>query len=175
MPDEWPMRTLPEPEPGAAQQLQQQAPAVPPRGGPLTRLRALAIRHRTRLIKFLVIGAVVFILQFVMQAFLVQVWHIGPVVSYTALAIFCIQLNFLLNRRFTWGDRRISIWLACYRFNAQKAVSTAINFALYAGLVRLGMNYLVADALTIGFFAIVNYALGDIWAFAPGRPSGSPR
>ena len=134
------------------------------------------MRHWARLFAFSVIGAVVFILQFAMQAVLVQVWHVGPVASYIALGIICIQLSFLLNRRFTWANRPVSLWVACYRFNAQKAVTVAVSFALYAGIVKLGTDYHLANVLTAGFFVFVNYTLGDSWAFAsPPAQSGSSR
>jgi putative flippase GtrA len=105
----------------------------------------------------------------VLQTVLVQVWHAGPVVSYIAVVIFCIQLSFLLNRRFTWGDRQIPVPVACYRYNSQKAVTTAVNLAFYAGIVRLGANYHLANILTAGFFTLVNYTLGNSWAFASSK------
>jgi putative flippase GtrA len=124
------------------------------------------IRHRARLIIFGVIGAFVFTLQFVLQTVLVQVWQVGPVPSYIAVVVFCVQVSFLLNRRFTWGDRQIPSRVAWYRFNSQKAVTTAVNLAVYAGIVKLGENYHLANVLTAGFFTLVNYALGNSWAFA---------
>lgn len=166
-------------EPGllAGAQRQQPVSASTPDVLSLPGLRALIMRHWGRLLTFSVIGAVVFTLQFVMQAVLVRVWHVGPVVAYIALAVICIQLSFLLNRRFTWGNRPISFWVACYRFNAQKAVTVTVNVTLYAVIVKLGMNYHLANVLTAGFLIFVNYAIGDSWAFAspPAQPGGSRR
>ena len=97
--------------------------------------------------------------------------------SYLAVVVLCIQLSFLLNRRFTWGDRQIPFWVACYRFNSQKAVTAVVNLAFYAGIVKLGANYHLANVLTAGFFTLVNYALGNSWAFAssPAQADGSCR
>ena len=127
------------------------------------------MRHRARLITFGVIGGFVFSLQFVLQTVLVQVWHAGPVVSYIGVIVFCIQLSFLLNRRFTWRDRQIRVLVACYRYNSQKAVTTAVNLAFYAGIVKLGTNYHLANIVTAGFFTLVNYTLGNSWAFASSK------
>jgi cyclic beta-1,2-glucan synthetase len=58
-----------------------------------------------------------------------------------------LSVNFLLNRWLTWRDRDTPFWTAFARFNAQKAVTIALNLACYAGLIRLGMNYLAANVL----------------------------
>ena len=59
--------------------------------------------------------------------------------------------------------------MAFVRFNAQKTVTIALNLALYAGLLRLGMNYLVANVVLTAVFTVVNYVAGDRLVFIPGR------
>ena len=55
------------------------------------------------------------------------------------------------------------------RFNAQKTVTIALNLALYVGLLRLGMNYLVANVVLTVVFTVVNFVAGDRLVFVPGR------
>lgn len=140
---------------------------------PLASAQALAGRHRVPFITFGVIGASVFAAGLGLQVLLVQVWHISPVVSYVVLGAAAIQVSFLLNRRFTWRDRDAPFWVACYRFNVQKIVTTILNFFMYIGLVSLGVNYLVANVLTTAVFTLANYALGHSWSFADGRGSAT--
>jgi len=87
-----------------------------------------------------------------------------------------IQVSFILNRWLTWRDRSIPFWVAHIRFNAQKVITTVLNILAYTALVRLGANYLVANVLTVAFFTLINYGLGNSWAFsaktpAPARPA----
>jgi glycosyltransferase involved in cell wall biosynthesis/putative flippase GtrA len=131
----------------------------------------LIARHRTRFVTFSVIGALIFVLGLALQALLVQLWHANSVTSYAAVGVGSIQASFVLNRWLTWKDRQVSFWLACYRFNVQKVVTAVLNFLLYAELVRLGVNYLVANVLMTGVFTIVNYVAGDSWAFAARTPT----
>ncbi|MBO0785621.1 MAG: GtrA family protein, partial [Actinobacteria bacterium] len=140
-------------------------------------IRGLIARHWARFGSFSVIGGLIFLLKLALQALLVQAWHVGRVISYVVPGIVAIQANFLLNRRFTWHDRRVSLWVACYRFNVQKLVTASLNTLLYTGLIRLGINYLIANILTTGVFTAINYTAAHRWAFAtrtPGQPARQP-
>ena len=90
-------------------------------------------------------------------------------VSYLVQAVVSVETSFLLNRWLTWRDRSTPFWPAFTRFNAQKTVTIVLNLALYAGLLRLGMNYLVANVALTAVFTIVNYVAGDRLVFIPGR------
>ena len=48
-------------------------------------------------------------------------------------------------------------------------MTIVLNLALYAGLLRLGMNYLVANVALTVVFTVVNYVAGDRLVFIPGR------
>src|SRR5580700_1048638 len=87
-------------------------------------------------------------------------------------AVASIEASFALNRWLTWRDRGGRLWPALARFNAQKAVTIGLNLALYALLIRLRVNYLLANAGLTGVFTAVNYVAGDRLVF---RPAGRPR
>ena len=126
-------------------------------------------RRAARFVVFSAIGGFVFLLGFGLQAVLTGRWHMLPVASYAIQAVVSVETSFLLNRWLTWRDRDVSFWLAFARFNAQKTVTIALNLALYAGLLRLGMNYLVANVALTAAFTVVNYVAGDRLVFIPGR------
>jgi putative flippase GtrA len=126
-------------------------------------------RRGARFVVFSAIGGFVFLLGLGLQAALTGGLHMRPVESYAIQAVVSVETSFLLNRWLTWRDRGTRFWLAFARFNAQKAVTIALNLALYAGLLRLGMNYLVANIALTAVFTVVNYVVGDRLVFIPLR------
>jgi putative flippase GtrA/GT2 family glycosyltransferase len=126
-------------------------------------------RRGARFVLFSAIGGTVFLMGLGLQALLTGRWHVQPVASYLIQAIVSVEASFLLNRWLTWRDRSTRFWLAFVRFNAQKTVTIALNLALYAGLLRLGMNYLVANVVLTAVFTVVNYVAGDRLVFIAGR------
>ena len=104
-----------------------------------------------------------------LQVVLTGRWHVPPAVSYLLQAVTSVEASFLLNRWLTWRDRSTPFWHAFGRFNAQKTVTIALNLGLYAGLLRLGVNYLVANVVLTAVFTVVNYVAGDRLVFVPGR------
>ena len=126
-------------------------------------------RRGARFVVFSAIGGFVFLLGLGLQAVLTGRWQVLPVVSYLIQAVVSVETSFLLNRWLTWRDRDTPFWLAFARFNAQKTVTIALNLALYAVLLRLGMNYLVANVVLTAVFTVVNYVAGDRLVFIPGR------
>ena len=138
----------------------------------------LLTRHRhgfaSRFSVFSLIGAGVFFAGLGLQVGLVRYGHLGPDWAYAAQAVFSIELSYLLNRYLTWRDRTIGFWASAWKFNAQKTFMTVINMAAYALLVRVGMQYVVANVLLTAIFTPVNYFAGDLLVFARGARGGAP-
>ena len=126
-------------------------------------------RRGARFVVFSAIGGSVFLMGLGLQAVLTGWWHVAPVVSYLVQAVASVEASFLLNRWLTWRDRGTPFWTAFARFNAQKTVTIVLNLALYAGLLRLGVNYLVANVVLTAVFTVVNYVAGDRLVFLPGK------
>jgi GT2 family glycosyltransferase/putative flippase GtrA len=112
---------------------------------------------------------VIFLLGLGMQAALTGHWHVPAFASYMVQAVVSVELSFVLNRWLTWRDRDTALWTAFGRFNAQKAVTVTLNAVIYAGLLRIGLNYLLANVLLTIVFTIVNYAAGDKLVFSPRK------
>ena len=130
-------------------------------------------RRGARFIVFSAIGGAVFVMGLGLQAVLTGVAHMQPIVSYAIQAVVSVESSFLLNRWLTWRDRATPFWTAFARFNAQKAVTIALNLALYEGLLRLGMNYLVANVALTAVFTVVNYVAGDRLVFIRLKTRGA--
>lgn len=126
-------------------------------------------RRGARFMIFSAIGGFVFLLGFGLQVVLTGGLHMQPVASYLIQAVTSVETSFLLNRWLTWRDRSTPFWPAFLRFNAQKTVTIALNLALYVGLLRLGMNYLIANVVLTIVFTVVNFVAGDRLVFIPGR------
>ena len=137
------------------------------------------IGYGSRLIVFSTIGGSFFLMGFVLQALLPSRWNVLPWLSYLIQAVVSVETSFLLNRWITWRDRKASFWATYVKFNAQKTVTIILNLAFYASLLRLGVNYLVANVVLTAVFTLVNYTAGDRLVFVPGRkrliqPDDSP-
>jgi putative flippase GtrA/GT2 family glycosyltransferase len=158
-------------EPASAEQarVQKEAARAAKRGRHAAPPPPYLERRAARFTLFCAIGGFVFLMGLGLQAVLTGRWHVLPMVSYVIQAVVSVETSFLLNRWLTWRDRNIPFWLAFFRFNAQKTVTITLNLALYAGMLRLGMNYLVANIVLTGVFTVVNYVAGDRLVFIPGR------
>jgi putative flippase GtrA/glycosyltransferase involved in cell wall biosynthesis len=127
----------------------------------------------SRFFIFSAIGGSVFLIGFGLQAALTGKWHVPPLASYPIQAVISVEISFLLNRWLTWRDRNVPFWTALWRFNVQKIVTIIINQILYAGLLRLGMNYLIANISLTAVFMVVNYIAGDRFVFTSVRDARS--
>ena len=133
-----------------------------------TKSEELIANHGVRLSKFSVIGGVIFLAGLAIQAVLTGILHVPSFLSYVVQAVVSIEASFMLNRHYTWRQRSTPFWSALLRFNVQKTITVAANLVLYAGLLKLGVNYLLANVLLTVVFTIVNYVGGDRFVFTPG-------
>lgn len=132
-------------------------------------LRQIASEHGRRLASFSIIGFGVFAAGLAMQVVLVQVIHTPKMPAYVMQLALSVQVNFLANYRWTWGDRDTSFWRSCWRYNIKRVGGVLISLGIYPWLIRLGMNYLTANALVVVGLTPANYLLGHFWTFASGR------
>ena len=126
------------------------------------------MEHRTRFAAFSVIGAAIFVLGIGMQALLTGWWHMNADVSFVLQGIVSVEASFVANYYWTWRDQDVAFWPACGKFNAQKVVASIANLVVYAGLVKLGLNYLMANVATTAVFTVVNYVTSHRWVFTGG-------
>ncbi|MGD0063323.1 MAG: glycosyltransferase [Streptosporangiaceae bacterium] len=127
--------------------------------------RSLLGRHGYRLGSFSAIGAFVFVAGLAIQAGLTGGLHMAAIASYLVQAVASVEASFLLNRWITWRQRGTAFWPSFLRFNVQKGVTVVLNLVMYAILLRVGVNYLVANVLLTIAFTVVNYVGGDRFVF----------
>jgi putative flippase GtrA len=125
--------------------------------------------RKSRFLVFSAIGGFVFVLGLAVQVWLTGTLHVRPEVSYLAQAVVSVEVSFVLNRWLTWRDRDTRLLRAFAFFNLQKTLTIAINAALYVGLLRLGMNYLLDNVVLTAAFTVINYVAGDKLVFVPVR------
>lgn len=119
--------------------------------------------------KFNVVGAMGMVLQLAALA-VIDRWAAGHYLYATAAAIeLTLVHNFVWHLRYTWRDRRDGSALGQFvRFHLSNGlVSMLGNLALMPILVsEARMPLLIADSIAILCCSIINFCLGDHWAFA---------
>jgi putative flippase GtrA len=87
--------------------------------------------------------------------------------AYFVQALVSVELNFLLNRRVTWGDRRelSSTKRQWARFHASRVVTIPANQALFSLLTAAGSSFVLANTVCLGLTFLVNYVIANFWVF----------
>lgn len=142
----------------------------PPRlSAPPEPSRRKASQFATRAFSFGLVGGFVALVGFVLLYVLVQYVGLNKNLAYFIQAIVSIELNFFLNRSVTWRDRRgsgvgafVSVWA---RFHLTRVFTIALNQALFALFVFIGIHYLIANALCIIVVMVINFFVGDMFIF----------
>jgi putative flippase GtrA len=120
--------------------------------------------------KFNLVGVMGMVVQL---AALALIDHVAPghYLLATAAAIEITLLhNFVWHTRYTWRDRcdGASLWTQCFRFHLSNGmVSMLGNLAVMRILAdEAHMPLLAANTIAILFCSMMNFCIGDRWAFA---------
>lgn len=130
----------------------------------LRHLASRACEHRLRLVIFAANGLNVFAVGLLIQVILVQYADMGHITSYIVQTIASVQLNFLLSRYVTWRDRDVAFLQALAKFNLQQLAVTGVGMAGYAGLERLGVNYIAANVAATALLTPVSFLASHKWS-----------
>ena len=98
-----------------------------------------------------------------LQVVLTRYAGMGHIVSYTAQAVVCAQLGFLLSRFLARRDRNMPVMRAAATFNIQQVIVTALGIVSYAWLERHGLNYITANVAVTAALTPASVAAGNIW------------
>jgi putative flippase GtrA len=122
-----------------------------------------------RWLKFNAVGGIGIGVQLIVLAVLKSGLRLEYLLA-TGLAVEAAVIhNFLWHERFTWADRvSESSWARFGKFNLTTGLFSIVgNLALMKALVGLaGMNYLVANGVTIALCSVVNFVVSDRVVFA---------
>ena len=135
---------------------------------PQSRRHSLLRRHGSKFTSFALIGGGIFVAGLLIQAVLTSGLHVSSVVSYLVQAVVSVESSYFLNRWVTWRRVHAPFWSSFLRFNLQKVVTVTLNLVLYGILLRLGVEYLLANILLTVLFTFVNYIGADRLVFLRG-------
>ncbi len=128
------------------------------------RVTKRAWEQRSRLAIFAINGMNVFVVGLLIQVVLIRFTGMGHVPSYIVQTIASVQMNFLLSRYLTWRDRNVAFLRALARFNVQQLTVTGLGMAGYAGLERLGVNYIAANVAVTAVLTPVSFLASHTWS-----------
>lgn len=112
------------------------------------------------------IGIFVMLVGYATLYLCVDVLHWNPSVAYAIQAVVSIELNFVLNYKITWRDRRdVSIWRMLGRFHVSRIVTIPLNQVMFNALIWAHVNYLIANTLCIVLVTMFNFVVGDKFTF----------
>ena len=118
--------------------------------------------------KFNAVGAMGTVVQLVALTLLKSGLHLNYLVA-TALAVEAAVIhNFFWHERYTWADRESTSRLIRFaKFNLSNGVISILgNIALMRLLVgAIGLNYFVANALSIAGCSLLNFVVSDRLVF----------
>lgn len=115
-------------------------------------------------IKFLGIGGIATLLQFLILALLVE-FELAPAVVASALSYFLSAIfNYLANYYFTFASQS-SHSETLPKFALTVALGLTLSTALFAGFLHLFGNYLLAQILATGITLCLNFLVHKLWIY----------
>lgn len=134
-----------------------------------------------KFIRFGAIGGFVFGLGMIMLFVMIDALGMPPLLAYAIQLAITFWLNYVLNRNITWHDRTVNK-LAAHKFIISRALTTVLNYFLFAWLITLQysffilgytinspINYLLANFICLLVILTINYVMTDRWAFAESK------
>ena len=155
----------------------------------LTQLLSLRIRTFIRFsrqvpefVQFGVIGGSVFAVGMAILYILIGAFNWSPLAANALQLATTFWLNYLLNRKITWRERKLGP-LVAPKFLVSRAATTVLNYLLFAWLISLSYSfvlwnhtvnlaghYLIANVISLAGIMVLNYFISDRWVFAEPRP-----
>jgi putative flippase GtrA len=123
-----------------------------------------ARRNWEQLGKFCAVGAVGYVVNLVVYTVLL---HAGLhyLVAATGSFLVAVTSNYLLNRLWTFRDRRAGMAAQGIRFFVVSLASLGANLVMLHLLITLGLGKLVAQAIAIVLVTPLNFVGNKLWSF----------
>lgn len=120
-----------------------------------------------RLWKFGLVGGLVALIGSGLLYALVDFIELEKNVAYFIQAVVSLQVNFNLNYRFTWGDRRAQggYWSRWLKYHTARMFSVVFNQILFFLLLSLRVHYMLALVAGIVAAIVLNYFMSDRFVF----------
>ena len=139
--------------------------------GALARTRgALGRRHNWfQLAKFCAVGASGYVVNLVVFSLLVHGFGIHYLVAATCSFLVAVTNNYLWNRLWTFRDQRGHVAWQGLRFLIVALCAYAANLALLSGLIALGVDKVLAQAIAVVLVTPLNFIGNKLWSFRHDR------
>lgn len=129
-------------------------------------------RVQRRFLQYAAVGAVATVAHYALLVVTVEAGVLAPAPAAGLGAWVGAQVAFAGNAWFTFRGAQVTLgaWL---RFQATAVIGATLSFALVAAGVRLGVHYLLAQALATLVTLVVTYQINRRWSFVlptPPRP-----
>lgn len=116
-------------------------------------------QERTRFLRFLVVGAFGFVVDFSVFNLVIQLFHIPAVIAQSISFVCAIISNFLWNRYWTYPDSRTKpIGAQMAQFTLISAIGLLIRFGLFSVLEKNLIN--AADGLLTARYSVYASVVG---------------
>jgi putative flippase GtrA len=128
---------------------------------------ALALRARdnwTQLAKFCVVGAIGYAINLVVYDAILRT-GVHYLVAATCSFLVAVTNNYVLNRAWTFRDRRRGVAAQGARFFAVSLASLGANLLVLHLLISLGSGKLVGQAIAIVLVTPLNFVGNKLWSF----------
>jgi putative flippase GtrA len=139
-------------------------------GGPENE-RSSAVKRAAaaRFLRYASVGALATAVHYSVLVGLVESGWLAPRFAAAIGAWIGAQVAFIGNAWFTFDGAQMNL-RSWFRFQVTAVIGAAISFAIVAAGVRLGVHYLLAQAVATLLTLFVTYEINRRWSFAtPGR------
>jgi putative flippase GtrA len=127
-----------------------------------------ALRKRgnwEQLAKFCVVGASGYVVNLAVYAALLKGADLHYAPAATCSFVVAATSNYTLNRHWTFRAQRGRVHIQGARFFAVSAVVYLANLGLLSGLVALGVDKILAQAVAIVLVTPLNFVGNKLWSF----------
>jgi putative flippase GtrA len=128
--------------------------------------RALSRPHNwVQLAKFSAVGATGYAINLAVYTILLKEAGFHYAVAATCSFVVAVTNNYIWNRLWTFHDQRGHVGWQGLRFLIVALVAYAANLALLAGLISLGVDKVLAQAIAVVLVTPLNFIGNKLWSF----------
>jgi putative flippase GtrA len=132
--------------------------------------RALsAPRNWVQLAKFSAVGASGYVINLVVYTALLRGAGFHYAAAATCSFLVAVTNNYIWNRLWTFRDQRGHVGWQGLRFLIVALVAYGANLALLSGLIALGVDKVLAQAIAVGLVTPLNFIGNKLWSFRIAR------
>ena len=122
-------------------------------------------RNWVQLAKFSVVGATGYAINLVVYTVLLKEAGLHYAVAATCSFVVAVTNNYVWNRLWTFHDQRGHVGWQGLRFLVVALVAYAANLALLTGLISLGVDKVLAQAIAVVLVTPLNFIGNKLWSF----------